>query len=88
MLNYPVVPVSHRRTATPLPARIATATTAVAMAVWSWYRRWKTIRELSALDDRTLKDIGVDRTEIGSIAAGCNKDRTRLLNYDLYRLGR
>ena len=35
------------------------------------YRRQKAIiRELSALDDWTLKDIGISRSQIASIAIG------------------
>ena len=42
--------------------------------VWEWFRarhnEKQTVRLLGALDDRTLKDIGMDRSEIGSIVYG------------------
>jgi uncharacterized protein YjiS (DUF1127 family) len=40
---------------------------AYASAVF-FFRRWQTYRELSALDDRTLRDIGLDRSMIASVA--------------------
>ena len=36
----------------------------------SWNERRQTFAELDSLDDRTLADIGINRAEIGQIAAG------------------
>ena len=47
-----------------------------------WHRRAKrvTVELLQSLDDRTLRDIGVGRNEIGSLVYGRRGDRTR--SYD------
>ncbi len=39
-------------------------------SIANWNRRHATIRALSGLNDHLLKDIGINRSEIGSIAAG------------------
>ena len=40
-----------------------------------WRNRQVAIRELSALDDRLLRDIGIARGEIGSIVSGTGNNR-------------
>ena len=35
-----------------------------------WHARWRTIAELTALDDRTLRDIGLHRSEIHRLVDG------------------
>lgn len=44
--------------------------------VVAWEARRRTIRELMALDDRMLSDLGITRGDIASIAAGTHS-RTR-----------
>jgi uncharacterized protein YjiS (DUF1127 family) len=79
MLNYPVVPASQSRplgaTSSRISAVLVSAATAAAWIVWRRYRRWKTARELHALDDRMLHDIGLDRSEIDSVVTSGFTDR-------------
>ncbi len=42
----------------------------LASAYRSWDERQQTIADLERLDDRCLSDIGIERTEIASFAAG------------------
>lgn len=51
-----------------------------AHAIWRWQMRRETLRELSRLDSHTLKDIGVDRSEINSIVFGGGSCRRRKLS--------
>ena len=46
-------------------------------AYWDWQRRRTTVRILAALDDRTLKDIGINPSEITSYAYGDPEQRRR-----------
>lgn len=50
--------------------------------LWRHWLCWKTVRQLSALSERGLKDIGLDRSEIGSIATDLTtkRDESRLRN--------
>jgi uncharacterized protein YjiS (DUF1127 family) len=44
---------------------------------WDWQRRRTTVRILAALDERTLKDIGINPSEITSYAYGDPEQRRR-----------
>jgi uncharacterized protein YjiS (DUF1127 family) len=43
-------------------------------AVAEWRRRERTYRELMALDDRSLADIGIHRTQIRALIEGGGRD--------------
>lgn len=77
------VETSHAPASTSLFARLRTA----ARTVWQNYlhrRRLKaTIQSLGALDDRTLKDIGLSRTEIESVVMTEGRDRKQGLDAGL-----
>lgn len=40
-------------------------------ALTRWHLRRRVIAELSALDDRLLKDIGLDRCQLSAVAEDC-----------------
>ena len=44
---------------------------AIGKAVSQWQERRTAVRELSELDDRMLSDIGISRSEIPAVVAGC-----------------
>jgi len=59
-----------------LASRAAVMASRWASGYAAWRERRRAFRELAALDDRMLKDIGVSRWEIES--AVCGRDATRL----------
>ena len=46
-------------------------------AYWSWRARKATVFILRSLDQRTLNDIGIDRSEIDSLVYGSGDRRRR-----------
>jgi uncharacterized protein YjiS (DUF1127 family) len=63
---------------------VQTPATAVAAAAGKWWRAYirrrernAAVRELHALDDRTLKDIGINRSEIEWVVGGQDAARLR-----------
>jgi uncharacterized protein YjiS (DUF1127 family) len=62
-------------------ARLVAAALAMAGKAWRAYARWcerrAAVRELHALDDRTLRDIGVSRSEIEWVVSSQEASRLR-----------
>jgi uncharacterized protein YjiS (DUF1127 family) len=66
MNPYTLFPLNAQRASAitgPIGA-VANFAGAIAGAITKWYKRNKAIRELSALSDHQLKDIGISRGEI------------------------
>ena len=59
-----------RRRAWSLRMALKSRVRAAWCAYWQWQRRRTTVRILSALDERTLRDIGIHPSEISSYAYG------------------
>ena len=72
---YPIATTDH---GTPtVAARAGHRIAGAWRAYWERRARRATIALLHSLDDRTLHDIGVGRSEISSIVYGRHGDRTR-----------
>ncbi len=62
-------PIRHASAIRHIVQSIADMASRIVDAVSNAYRRRKLMRELEALDDRMLRDIGLHRTELGSVVA-------------------
>jgi uncharacterized protein YjiS (DUF1127 family) len=67
----------RRRRASGLGVALQSRLRGAWQAYWEWQRRRTTVRILSALDERTLRDIGINPSEITSYAYGDPEHRRR-----------
>jgi uncharacterized protein YjiS (DUF1127 family) len=56
---------------------VAVAVSSLVAALDRWQARRQALRQLHLLDRRTLRDIGIDRSEVMSIAFGNTSGRRR-----------
>jgi uncharacterized protein YjiS (DUF1127 family) len=63
------------RTPATLGARLARVARRAWHAYWDWRARQATVQILRALDNRTLRDIGLSRSEIESAVHGKRGER-------------
>jgi uncharacterized protein YjiS (DUF1127 family) len=56
-------------------AQVAAAARRVIEAYRSWRRRQAAVFELGSLDDRSLRDLGINRSEIQSVVLGWDSTR-------------
>lgn len=57
-----------------LAHRLSSAVKGAWSAYWTWKAERATVHILSSLDDRALKDIGMDRSEIESVVYNRPRD--------------
>ena len=74
MTPFHVTASSHRHAPT-LASRIARAGRRAWHTYWDWRARQATVEILRALDNRTLHDIGVSRSEIESVVRDARNGR-------------
>jgi uncharacterized protein YjiS (DUF1127 family) len=60
-----------------VPQRVSEAVKRAWVGYWTHRARRATVYVLHTLDDRTLKDIGMDRSEIESVVYAQPRDRGR-----------
>ena len=79
--------VFHKRERSNASLHLGSIVAGAARRVWTeavrWHQARRTVAELTACSDRTLQDIGIDRSEITSIAYfGGKERRRRQVNFD------
>ena len=84
MQHFVCTPATH-----PAPAALFDRLVVVARTRWQAYRRNRqlraTVRMLQGLGDHTLKDIGLDRSEIESVVASeCARHRRQHVDARLF----
>ena len=62
-------PIHHATAVQRVVRSLVEAALRVVDAVSSGYRRRNLLNQLEALDDRTLRDLGLHRAELGSVVA-------------------
>jgi len=87
---HPISAPSDRRTAQTLTARTGSRLATAWRSYWERRARRVTAELLHSLDDRTLQDIGLGRSEISSVVYGRPCDRTRCYDeaWRLWHAGR
>jgi len=74
-MRHPPAPVIGAR----VPITVSAGFLAKAWrALVRWHRLRMGAAELQALDNRMLKDIGIERSEIDSVVRGIGRDATRV----------
>ncbi|MEJ8571730.1 DUF1127 domain-containing protein [Microbaculum marinum] len=90
MLNYAIAPATSRTgTRAGVRSRVTGFAAAAVLAAYRWYRHRLTAHKLQELDDRMLKDIGLDRSEIEHAAYTVSRGRPDSYHrFDIYPNGR
>jgi uncharacterized protein YjiS (DUF1127 family) len=76
-MTHPHVATANHRTAPTLAVKVAAVARRAWQAYWDWRARQATIEILRALDSRTLRDIGLSRSEIESVVRDKHGERRR-----------
>ena len=76
-MTYPDVTTANHRIAPTLANKAGGIARRAWQAYWDWRARQATIEILRALDTRTLRDIGLSRSEIDSVVRDKHGERRR-----------
>lgn len=86
MAQTTIFPTWHRRPTSTVSQRFAAALQSAWTAYWIHRAERATVQMLHSLDDRTLKDIGLDRSEIELVAH--NPGHERRVDVQAHAVGR